>query len=122
MDVQNDVHSTDLFDTKVNNSYLNAQPESILGLCIIFDHPSLITSPISSDRYEECSFLGFGLMHLTRTGDLVSQQYQSSRKLTMNRSKSKFSSGFITKFTIPSHFSNGKNLGSTTIHYAQFFS
>lgn len=106
LDVQNDLHSTDFFDPKVSNSYLNAQPESIPGLCIISDQPSLITSPISSDRSEECSFLGFSLMHLTGTGDLVSQQYQASRKLTMNRSKSKVSSRFITNFTIPSHFSN----------------
>ena len=122
MDVQNDLHSTDLFDPKANNSYLNAKPESIPGLCIISNQPSLISSPISSDRSEECSFLGFSLMHLIGTCDLLSQQYQASRKLTLNRSKSKVYSGFITNFTIPSHFSNGKNLGSIAVHYVQFLS
>ena len=122
MDVQNDLHSTDFFDPKVSNSYLNAQPESIPGLCIISNQPSLISSPISSDRSEECPFLGFSLMDLIGTCDLLSQQYQASRKLTMNRSKSKVSSGFITNFTIPSHFSNGKNLGSIVVHYVQFLS
>lgn len=106
MDVQNDLHSTDFVYPKVSNSYLNAQPESTVGLCIISDQPSVITSPISSAKSEECSFLGFSLMHLTGTGDLVSQQYQASRKLTMNRPKSKVSSGFITNFITPSHYSN----------------
>lgn len=106
LDAQNDLHSTDFLYPKVRNSYLNAQPESISGLCIISDQPSLITSPISSDKSEESSFLGFSLMHLTGTGDLVSQQYQASRKLTKRRPKSEVSSGFITNFITPSHHSN----------------
>lgn len=106
LDAQNNLHSTDFLYSKFSSSYLNAQTESISGLCIISDQPSIIASPISSDKSEESSFLGFSLMHLTGAGDLVSQQYQASRKLTKRRPKSEVSSGFITKFMTPSHHSN----------------